>query len=431
MIGAWMLHALTVSALVAVAALALDRLLRPHGVALRWIWAGALLLGAGLPAMAALPGATLGSRLAVGPGGGLPVVVLEALTVTAGDGSILQRLDPFLAGGWVALSLLLLLLGGHAVLRLGRIEEGWTLAEVGETPVLLTDDTGPAVVGLFGGRIVLPSWLLEEEDGDRLELTLLHERQHLEARDPLLLGAAFLVLTALPWNPVLWWVVRRLREAVEVDCDRRVLRRRPDRVRRYAETLMEVSRRGRSLRGSPAALAEPRSFLERRIRTMTSVAPKHVLRRGLALGGVALLALAGACLAPEPDADGPRETPVEVTEDEGAEKVVTASDIADEPVRTPLTYKPDILNRREVVRAMEEAYPTSLKEAGVGGRIAVWFLVDRSGDIETVEVKESSGHEALDRAALRVARVFDFTPARNGEERVPAWFALPITFVAE
>ncbi|UUZ52386.1 hypothetical protein LP419_22985 [Massilia sp. H-1] len=43
------------------------------------------------------------------------------------------------------------------------------------------------------------------------------------ARDPQLLGLALLVLVAMPWNLPMWWQLRRLRHAIEVDCDARVL----------------------------------------------------------------------------------------------------------------------------------------------------------------------------------------------------------------
>ena len=52
------------------------------------------------------------------------------------------------------------------------------------------------------------------------------------------LGLGLGVLTA--WNPLTWWQVRRSRLAIEVDCDRRVLRGGYD-AHRYARTLVDVS----------------------------------------------------------------------------------------------------------------------------------------------------------------------------------------------
>ena len=56
------------------------------------------------------------------------------------------------------------------------------------------------------------------------------------------------------------------------------------------------------------------------------------------------------------------------------------------------------------------------------------FFIDTRGVVQRVLVAQTSGHEVLDSAALRVARIFRFTPALNLDEIVPAWVAIPITF---
>src|SRR6185437_16360485 len=88
-------------------------------------------------------------------------------------------------------------------------------------------DTGPAVAGWLRPRIVLPAWALHASRGD-LELIVLHESEHIRARDPRLLFYAAAMVVLLPWNVVLWWLVHLLRLAIELDCDARVLRHAPD-----------------------------------------------------------------------------------------------------------------------------------------------------------------------------------------------------------
>jgi len=73
----------------------------------------------------------------------------------------------------------------------------------------------------------------------------------------------------MPWNLPLWWQLRRLRRAIEVDCDARVLNAGHD-VNRYGETLLEVGQRHSAFLGSVAAMSESKSFLEQRIRIMLS-----------------------------------------------------------------------------------------------------------------------------------------------------------------
>jgi protein TonB len=107
---------------------------------------------------------------------------------------------------------------------------------------------------------------------------------------------------------------------------------------------------------------------------------------------------------------------------------VATTDIAAAPTFTPFTVRPDIKNRAEVSRALEREYPPLLRDAGIGGTVQVWFFIDEEGRVQRTQVNESSGHKALDDAALLVADVIEFTPALNRDKRVPVWISLPITF---
>ncbi len=105
-----------------------------------------------------------------------------------------------------------------------------------------------------------------------------------------------------------------------------------------------------------------------------------------------------------------------------------ATDISAAPTFTPYTVRPDIINRGELMRALEREYPPLLRDAGIGGTTLVWFFIDEEGIVQNVEVNQSSGHTALDQAALTVAPVIRFTPALNRDQRVPVWVSIPITF---
>ena len=107
---------------------------------------------------------------------------------------------------------------------------------------------------------------------------------------------------------------------------------------------------------------------------------------------------------------------------------VAQTDLAAAPTFTPFTVRPDIRNRDEVARALEREYPPLLRDAGIGGSVQVWFFIDEEGQVQRTLVNESSGHKALDDAAIRVADIIEFTPALNRDKRVPVWISLPITF---
>ncbi len=105
---------------------------------------------------------------------------------------------------------------------------------------------------------------------------------------------------------------------------------------------------------------------------------------------------------------------------------------ADGPPIYPPPYEyylaPTLINRREVGATMESAYPPVLRSAGVEGSVSVWLYIDEVGVVQTTQVDTSSGHQALDEAALSVGCVMRFNPALNGDQRVPVWVSIPITF---
>ena len=151
-------------------------------------------------------------------------------------------------------------------------------------------------------------------------------------------------------------------------------------------------------------------------------------------------------LPPEPDLIQRPASPVVATADVSEHITISRTTFRDNPVRdlppptriapdttdvphfTPWTVMPDIKNRAALTRAMEREYPSLLRDAGIGGTVTVWFLIDEDGEVVQTLINQSSGHQALDEAALRVADIAEFTPALNRDKRVRVWISLPITF---
>lgn len=97
----------------------------------------------------------------------------------------------------------------------------------------------------------------------------------------------------------------------------------------------------------------------------------------------------------------------------------------EEPGRdTPPSY----INGNEMERMLRRVYPPILRNGTVEGRTVVLMYVDRSGLVLDAWVRESSGHQDLDRAALRVARIARFTPAMHDGEAVAVLIILPVSF---
>jgi len=306
MIAAWMAYCLGVTTLLAAGALALDRALRLGRRPTRWVWAGALGASLAFPVAARLrPEAfttvtvptltTAPIRLSYTPAARPATATPPALPAPSFS---LADLDRPLVWLWVGMSAALCVVLFVAAWRLTRLRRKWQRASLEGRAVLVSDAVGPAVASFWSRDLVFPLWTLNLDDRQR-RLMLAHEEQHVLARDPWLLAAAGLALVAVPWNVAAWWLVRRLRLAVEVDCDTRVLGRGQD-VASYGALLLAVGgRASRRLIGA-AALGEPASFLEQRIRSMTAAVPHRYLRRATGLVAVAAGALVLACEAPRP-----------------------------------------------------------------------------------------------------------------------------------
>jgi len=73
-------------------------------------------------------------------------------------------------------------------------------------------------------------------------------------------------------------------------------------------------------------------------------------------------------------------------------------------------------------------YPLELWDRGVEGAILLRLRVTEMGEVDSVEVAESSGHAGLDSAAVNGARRMQFQPGRKDGKRVRMWATLPVEF---
>lgn len=224
-------------------------------------------------------------------------VVAAAARLLEGSVRLAGRPVRWVWAGALALTVAMVAL---ALLRYRRARAGWPAAVLHGTPVRIAPDAGPPVVGVSHPEIVVPRWLLDRT-ADEQRLVLAHEREHVRAHDPALLAAACASVALLPWHPAAWYMLSRLRLAVELDCDARLLRRGVA-PRSYGSLLIDLAGRCSGLRVGAPALADESSHLEQRLLAMkpTSVRFAHV--RGISLAALAMLAILAACEAKMPTA---------------------------------------------------------------------------------------------------------------------------------
>lgn len=429
MILAIMAYAVLVAAAVALAARVAEWGMERWGWPVRWVWVGAALLAVVVPALRVFRergAASEGTDGVIAQGIiRLPAILVPAIPESALFG--LETMDVFLLGGWALASVALVVRWADRRRRLQLARDGWERRRLDGTPVLVAPNVGPAVVGAVGGEVVVPSWMLALDD-DARALVLGHELEHLRAGDALLQGVGRSLVILLPWNPALWFIERRLRGAIEVDCDRRVLRRtRADR-KAYGALLLHVAGQGASAEAVAPALSESYSLLARRINAMTHpprMSPL-ILMACLTVAGTVVIA---ACNTEAPQVAGSSvaadKSPASPTVDAPPLESQTAN--SREPDQPYFEFQVEIPVRAEGGRAAR--YPDILRKAGIEGEVLAQFVVDTMGRVEPGSFKTLKATHELFASAVREALPgMIYTPARLKGAKVRQLVQQPFSF---
>ena len=152
----------------------------------------------------------------------------------------------------------------------------------------------PALIGSLAPKVVLPGWMVEEGNREKLEWSLRHELTHLKFRDPWAALAGELCRIFFFFHPLAWLVSRQWRRSAELACDQALVSCRSEALR-YAEVLYGALKRIHTRPALAASLYATRTQMGRRIETLLNRHFDPAPRR--AGGSLALLALfAGATL---------------------------------------------------------------------------------------------------------------------------------------
>jgi len=296
MLAPWLLYATALGALLGLIALLAERIARWRAKPARWIWLAAIIAIVMIPVgLSFRPGSPVIAR-ALHASGAVPSDQPRALS---------RAIDVPLLILWLLGSALLASRIVGTAIALRRRRNRWVPATLAGHSILLADQLGPAVIGWRRLTTVIPRWALSLDERSRA-LILQHEAEHARSGDPYLRSVALIALVLMPWNPAIWWAMRRLRLAVEIDCDQRVLGRGVD-AHLYATLLLAVGERMSTIPFAWAtALGGSRSFLERRILAMTtSFRPRRSRGAIIAVSAGIALIVAVACESPVPDPIAP------------------------------------------------------------------------------------------------------------------------------
>ncbi len=476
MIAQWMFAASVFALLAGGAALAVERVQRARGRAARGVWAFALAAAVLWPLLVPLARsvvatpAEVAATTVMAPGAlGVPFVMAEpaapwwsvvsrvmvelrdqALTVAVrGAERLGLTLGASLLLLWGVASLVLGVQLARSMRRVRAITASATPMRVDGTPVLLSATFGPATVGWRTPQVVVPSWVLSLEAPLRA-LVLQHEREHCRAGDPRVVAAAALAVALVPWNAGVWWIARRLRLAIELDCDARTLAAasmsaggtlRDARVT-YGKLLVFMTHH-RSALASPlrlaSSLASSRSHLHTRIMTMQQrslVSTSRAARRQrVVFGAVAVAAIVAACST---DIPGSVTPPAASSESSSASPIEVVAVPSTEPIPMPNGMLPEeqkpyfefqVERPAEMMGAISLRYPALLRSAQVEGRVLASFVVDANGrvDLSTFRVLRSD-HTLFTNAVRQALETARYRAAEVGGRKVAQVVQQPFVF---
>ncbi len=431
MIARWMAGAILFSACLALAALAAEQVLRVRRRATRPAWVVAIIGSAVWPLVAPLllTAPLVTDVVTVGS----PVVLSGGTAASRGRfAALAPHIDQLLLLAWGLATAVLLTHVLVALRTLRQVRQRARTVDLDGETVLVDAQVGPAVIGLRRPQIVVPAWVLDLDDTLR-GLVLRHEREHCVARDAHLVWLGVLCTTALPFNLALWWMARRMRSAMEVDCDARTLRHEVDRTR-YARLLLLIAQRHHTARLMPA-LSSTASQLTRRIAAMQTAPLRFRTARVVAASAVGVAALIAACSpriatnltspAPVPDAAVSRQS-------EAASPTAPATDTvpsADAPANREAALLPT---------SIMPSYPAALRDAKVTGNVFTQFVVNADGTVDASTLKvlrtSLSDNAPADASAVLVATVrasldgLRYAPARVNGRNVRQLVSMPFAF---
>jgi beta-lactamase regulating signal transducer with metallopeptidase domain len=188
-----------------------------------------------------------------------------------------RRMRRSLAGAMLSGDPRLLDLAGECAATMGLTE---TL-RIFETDAVC----GPAVIGLWRPRLLLPSGLAAQLSDEELRFVLLHECAHLRRRD---LAALWLLTAArlVHWfNPLVWFAVRVARTDAELACDESVLRKtHREAPIAYGEALLKLAHlvTWRQPAWPVAGIVEGRRAMRLRLASIGRYAPGKAVRTWMA-----------------------------------------------------------------------------------------------------------------------------------------------------
>jgi TonB family protein len=251
--------------------------------------------------------------------------------------------------------------------------------------------TSPAT---FGFTILLPASSAEWNDST-LQVILTHERSHVRCWDCYVQWLTRLHACIFWFNPLAWWLNRRLTDLAETTSDDAVVAAMPDRTA-YADLLLEIARHPAPAMVTSAARSNISARIERIISDVPpALPPRRWVRGAAAVALIPLFVLAAAT------AQSPPRAPL---------RNAAAAGSSDPMAPKMISWSTDDSN-----------YPIEAKRRGIEGLVTVNASIDENGVVTYVQVLElepAVDDYGLADGAIRAAKLVRFSNPTHRPQQV-------------
>ena len=241
----------------------------------------------------------------------------------------------------------------------------------------------------FGSTILLPSSSVDWSDATFAAI-LSHERSHVKYRDCYVQWLARAHACVFWFNPLAWWLGRRLADLAETTSDDAVLNTMPDRTA-YADLLLEIARHPAPAMVTSAARSNISARIERIISDIPPALPPRRWVRGAAVVAlIPLLALAAATA--QPPTSLARTPP----------SAASGSGVAD-PMEPKMIFRGNY---------SPDDYPANARRHGIEASAMVNATIDGEGYVTNAQILDKSPaweEYGFEETATRLAKTVRFS----------------------
>jgi protein TonB len=140
--------------------------------------------------------------------------------------------------------------------------------------------------------------------------------------------------------------------------------------------------------------------------------------------------------APSPPLPAPTSEPsplvVQAAPAAPAPQAIEATTVAAAPAAPPAPARIELPSSDAAyLNNPKPSYPALSRRLGEQGKVVVRVLIGVDGTAQQAEIRNSSGYDRLDQAALATVRSWRYVPGKRNGVAEAMWFNVPINYVLE